>query len=433
MRVGSRTLVWPGGFATGTVAAMLLGLALRMAYSGSATKLPGSGGDDDWYNAVANGIADGHGFVVPYIASHGHIVATHGHGPPTAFHPPLFPLVLSAVSLLGGRSTDAHRVVGCVLGALAVGVIALIARRIAGDRAGLIAAVVAAVSLPLIANDSLAMSESLYDLTIAGVLLAAVVAARRPTLKAAVVLGAAIGLASLTRSEGLLFLPFLALPLAVRAGPSRWRLLGAVVATTAVVMTPWTVRNQIQLGSPVVTATGDGTTIAGANAPSTYHGELTGFWNIGEVLSIGLLPRNEADASAKLRHIGLEYARHHASRVPAVVAVRVLRTWGFWRPHQERDIDVVLNGRIKGWEYPAFAFAWLTMLLGAVALALSRGRLPGLWVLAMPALIVTVGSATTYGAIRFRASLDVALAALAGIAVAHMASRTRGAPARPAD
>ena len=113
--------------------------------------------------------------------------------------------------------------------------------------------------------------------------------------------------------------------------------------------------------------------------------------------------------------------------------MRVLRTWGFWRPHQERDIDVVLNGRIKGWEYPAFAFAWLTMLLGAVALALGRGRLPGLWVPAMPALIVTVGSATTYGAIRFRASLDVALAALAGIAIAHMASRPRGAPARPAD
>ena len=58
----------------------------------------------------------------------------------TAFHLPLFPTLLAAFSLVGLDSETAHMVVGCALGAVTVALVGVIARRLAGDAAGLAAA-----------------------------------------------------------------------------------------------------------------------------------------------------------------------------------------------------------------------------------------------------------------------------------------------------
>jgi 4-amino-4-deoxy-L-arabinose transferase-like glycosyltransferase len=407
----------PSSFAAGVALATLLGLALRLAYADGATNIPG-GGDDDWYHAVANLVADGHGFTSPFRAVGLALVPTNGAAPPTAFHPPLFPLVLAGVSLLGGRSYAAHQTAGCVLGALAVPVMALLVRRLAGERAGLFAAAVTAVSLPLIANESVLMSESLYTATLAGALLAAVVLRDRPSPWRALALGAAVALAALTRSEALLLLPLLALPLLWR----HWRLLALAALGAALLIAPWTARNWVRFGQPVLISTNDGTVFAGANAPSTYHGPLAGFWNFAELARGPRLPANEARASDVLRRRGREYALDHAGRVPAVVGVRVLRTWGAWQPRQQVGIAVVLGGHIHRWEWAALAFYAATLALAAVALARRRD----LWILATPAVLVTVTSAITFGGPRPRHALDVALAALAGIGIDRSVRALRG-------
>ena len=387
----------PSTFAIAVALATLAGLALRLAYADAAINIPG-GGDDDWYHAVANLLADGHGFVAP------------GTTRPTAFHPPAFPLALAAGSLLGARSYAAHQALGCLLGALAIPVVAVLVRRLAGDRAGIAAAVLTAVALPLIADEAVLMSESLSTAAVAAVLLAAVVVRERPTAWRAAALGAAIAVAALTRSEALLLWPLLAVPLLWR----RWRLLAVSALGVAILIAPWAARNWVRFDQPVLISTNDGTVIAGSNAPSTYHGPLTGFWNFAELAGGPRLPANEAQASDILRRRGRDYAVDHAGRVPAVVGVRILRTWGVWRPEQEVNIAVVLGGHIRRWEWPALAFSCVMLLLGAFALARRRD----LWILATPVLLVTVSSALTYGGPRPRHAALVGLVALAGAAFA---------------
>src|SRR4051794_29520618 len=135
----------------------------------------------------------------------------------------------------------------------------------------------------MIAVDGALMSETLYGPLIAGVLLAAYAVHDRARLWAAALLGALIGLAALTRSEALLFVPLLAWPVAWRAGADgRARLAVAAVATVAcvLVVAPWTIRNAVQFDAFVPISTNDATVLAGANCPLTYHGVDLGGWNI---------------------------------------------------------------------------------------------------------------------------------------------------------
>src|SRR3954449_2909879 len=197
----------------------LLAFAVRVAYALIAD-VPSGFGDDVWFNAVANGLVHGRGFSDPFSSIvGGHAVfGTAGAPIVTAFHPPLFPALLAIPSAVGLDSYTAHQIIGCALGAGTVFVIGLTGRELAGERAGLAAALIAALFLPLVTREALLMSESLYGLLIAWALFAALRLRERRTTRRALALGAAIGLAALTRQEALLLVPFLALPIALRRG-----------------------------------------------------------------------------------------------------------------------------------------------------------------------------------------------------------------------
>ena len=122
-------------------------------------------GDDFFYHWQANALADGKGFLNPYTWR------ALGRTEPTAAHPPLYSLYLSAWSWLGFDTPLAHRLASCLLGVAAVVVAGLVGRRIAGDWAGILAAGVAAVYPQLWINDGMLISESLYVLVIAATLL----------------------------------------------------------------------------------------------------------------------------------------------------------------------------------------------------------------------------------------------------------------------
>ncbi len=152
----------------------VLGLAARVAY-GLATKDASFTGDALWYHLVANNLADGHGYVVPFqFVGPDDVRFGIGDDPlPTAFHLPLFSTILAGFSLVGLDTQTAHMLVGCALGALTVVLVGLVGRRVGGDTAGLVAAGLAAAYPPLVMNDSVLLSESLTGPTIAGALLAA--------------------------------------------------------------------------------------------------------------------------------------------------------------------------------------------------------------------------------------------------------------------
>jgi hypothetical protein len=406
-------------FGPALVAIALAGFGLRVLYS-HLVPYSGGGADDLWYHAMANAIANGHGLTVPrnLINGSGSLFDYSGPTVPTAFHPPLFPALLAIGSKLGLTSYEAHRVIGCALGGATVGVVGLIGRRIGGAGLGLLAAGIAAIYLPLMANESVLMSESLYGLTIAATILTALRFGDAPSWRRAAALGAAIGLAALTRAEALLLLVVL-VPFAVRQAPSmRLRHLAVVVGVTALVIAPWCIRNTTTFDRPVGITTGDGAVLAGANNQPTYHGFQIGAWNLGGLVlppAPGPDRYNEAAGAIRLRRKGLDYARDHAGRAAIVAGVRVLRTWSIYPfdPVDKVRYTAFVSARRRGYEWAGLISAWAAMALAiAGAVGLRRRGVP-LAPLVAPLALVTIVSALCFGDLRFREAADVSVVVLA--------------------
>jgi 4-amino-4-deoxy-L-arabinose transferase-like glycosyltransferase len=348
-----------------------------------------------------------------------------GQHVPTAEKPPLYPAYLAVWAKLGLSSYRSNLVASSFLGAGTVALVGLIARRVGGVRTGLIAAALAAVYPGLVVLDGSLRSESLYVLLAAAALLAAYRLVERPAWRRAAVLGAAVGAAALTRSEGLLLLALLALPAAWLTAPDRrdrLRLLCVAVAASALLVVPWLARNWIVFDRPAAISTNEGGLLAGANCDRAYHGPFIGTW--------GCFPRplpkwgsNEAVISGHFRSRALDYASDHAGRVPAVAGVRLLRTWDLWDPGDSVEFEALIADRnvpLHRWAQRTFYLLALLAIAGAVVLRRRGERLR--LMLALP-LLVSLVSVLSYGSTRFRAAAEVTLVVLAAAALEAGAGR----------
>jgi 4-amino-4-deoxy-L-arabinose transferase-like glycosyltransferase len=391
----------------------LLGLALRVAWILLGDWSPDRQiGDAGFFHAVANLVGAGHGFSVPGDPTYS----------PTAGHPPLHPLVLSLTSALGLTGWTVHRLVGAVEGALTILLVGLLGRRVGGERAGLIAALLTAVYPVFIRIDGSVLSEPLAGLLVAGCLLAALVLIDRPAPRVALALGALVGLAALTRAELLLLLPLLALPAAVYAGGPRARNAALATLACVVILVPWTVRNLSAFDSFVPLSTNSGSALAGANCDRTYSGIDLGFWRF-DCARGPARGGNDAEQAARLRSQGIDYARDHAARLPAVMSVRVLRTWDLYQPLRQARLS---EGRhVKLAEAGVFSFYLLALLAIGGAVALRRRA--ELLVLLAPVILVTVTAIATLGAPRLRFSAEISIVVLAAVALARLTGRREAA------
>jgi Dolichyl-phosphate-mannose-protein mannosyltransferase len=175
------------------------------------------------------------------------------------------PLFAAAIyNLIGDVSPLAARLGLAVAGTLGVLVVYLLGRRIAGPRAGVLAAGLAAVYPPTLFYTSLLSGEPLAILTVAGAVLAFLWAADRGRSPWAWALpGLLLGLTAFLRPEYLLLTVLLALLAAVlvglRAGPWRGVAAGGLLAVAfAVTIAPWTVIASNDLGRFVPVSTGGG-------------------------------------------------------------------------------------------------------------------------------------------------------------------------------
>jgi 4-amino-4-deoxy-L-arabinose transferase-like glycosyltransferase len=393
-------------------------------------------GDEIFYNSEANYVADGHGFNEPFAT----LTNPGTKSPPAADHPPLTVFVLAPVSWLTDHAplswvikeplhdhVREHRYTMVLLGTLVVALVGLLGRRIGGETVGLVAAAIAALSPNIWVNDGLVMSETVTVLTVTAALLGALWWRDRPSWRRAAVVGAVCGLAALARVEFALLVPLLAVVVACTL-PQPWavRRKQAFVAVAAalVVISPWVGFNLARFRDPTFVSTNDGLTLAGANCDAVYRGSATGFWSLGCAADPG--PGDQSQVASALRHRGLAYMKDHASRIPLVVLARVGRTWSLFRPvdmvkfntGEDREEWVTRLGLIV--YYP-------TLLLAiAGALALWRRRARGLlWVLIVPAVIVTLNTVVTYGQTRFRAGAEPSLALLAAVGAVAIAGRVR--------
>jgi len=415
------------------VAAAAFGI--RLIYILAIARAPiGVGGDAGFYHSAANLIAHGHFYDR----------AIFGHVYTTAEHPPLFSLLLSVSSLLGGDTLLAHRIVSCAIGSCAVALIGLLGRRLGSERTGIVAAAIAAVYPPFVTADGLVMSEPLFVLLVCAALLLALDVTARPTVKAAIALGVVIGLSVLTRGEGLLLLPLLAWPAvyargrgasgdtaAARGGGGRGR-AARLIATTlaaALVLAPWIARNLVVFHRFIIAADSN-TVIAGANCQDTYYGHDIGWWSL-ECLERARTQTQlrEGDASTTA---AVRFARDHLTRLPLVAAVRVLRTFNFFQPLRQGNREP----RRRWVDILGLVLYYPLLVLAALGLRrLPRDR----WLLLAPVWMVIIVSVLGWGIGRFRVGADVSLVALAAFQLTtgrapapRPASSRRRRPAAPA-
>jgi hypothetical protein len=273
-----------------------------------------------------------------------------------------------------------------------------------------------------------------YALCVAIVLLCALRLRERPTGGRAAVLGAAIAAAALTRGEALLLLALVAVPVAVLGRPraAGWRTAAIAAVACGVVLAPWLVRCWSAFGQPVLISTNVGGLLAGANCAPTYDASsaLFGQWDLRCIPSAQ--EANEAREAARLRRQGIEYARDHAGRLPAVLAARLGRSFELYRPREQARQEAFFEGRDLRVEQAGVAMYYALAAFALVGLVSLRRRGEPWALLLAPFALVVFVTLISYGFTRFRVAAEPPLVVLAATGLAAVAerSRSRGRPSR---
>lgn len=198
---------------------------------------------------------------VTYLAAAHHLRAGHGFadidGSPLTLFPPVFPAAVAALEWFGLAPLSAARVLNAVMFGVLVGLAATWTRRISGSAAlGAVVAGIVAVSAPMVAMASTALSEPVGVVAVVACLMLLTEAMRTGGARLAALAGLAAALSSLTRYASVVLFPVGAVVLLARPGPWRARIrwLAAFLVAGGVPVAAWLARNVAAAGN----ATGDG-------------------------------------------------------------------------------------------------------------------------------------------------------------------------------
>jgi 4-amino-4-deoxy-L-arabinose transferase-like glycosyltransferase len=364
------------------------------------------------------------------------------YGRPTAFRPPGYPYFLAGVYLLAGveradvdRRERAARVAGAVVGAVAVGLLGVLAWQLLGAGIALLSAALAAAYVPLVLVGAAVMSEALFVAFMLAALVA-VMAHRRSAHKLpfAVAAGVLAGLAILTRANALVLL----LPLAVAVWDGRprraWRSLlapAALVVAAILTVAPWTVRNAVELDAFVPVSTQLGSALAGTyNDAARDDEENPASWRslrrVPDYAELFARVREtpEAQLERELRRKALRYAADHPGYVAEVALWSGLRTLDLAGRDRSRATAATISIE-RDWADAGVVCFWAFALLALGGACTRRARqVPG-FVWAVPVLLLLSVIFLVVETPRYRAALDPFVVLLAALGLAGAASRAR--------
>ncbi len=240
--------------------AVLAGLMIRGA---AMLQSHGTFDDPDNYLPLARAVASGEGFCL--------------NGRPTAYRPPLYPLMLvPAISIPGVDPAYGIAALHLALGAGTIWLTALAARHLGLSPGRCLAAALIVAFDPVLVGQSRAV---MTETPTAFFMAAALAALGGRGWTGQVLGGLSMGLASLCRPS-MLVGAGLTVVCACLVKPGDWTTrLGrsALVAiATVLVLLPWAIRNDLVFGEPVWTTTHGGYTLALANNPVYYDDVLRG-------------------------------------------------------------------------------------------------------------------------------------------------------------
>lgn len=366
-------------------------------------------GDPAFYDRAGAAVSDGEGW--PRLSGADHA---------TALHPPAWPYTLGAAYAVTGASSDEDRwltgrVVNALLGAGAVALLGLLGAALLSPLAGLVAAGLYAVYPPPAILGTALLSEPLFVVLMLAALLVAL-RARGAPVGWVIGAGVLVGLAALTRPNGIVLL----LPLALALGS--WRRAGVLAAAAVLTIAPWTIRNYVVMDSVVPVASNTGKTLAG-----TYNPKARGFryrWLTPALLPAAYQPAldlpTEPERSSELTSLALDYVRDDPLSVPKAFV---------WNTARLAELDPVGRSilgaalRSDGLMRASVAGFAAMALLALIGLAL-RPRLPRhVWLI--PLLLYLSAALIAVNFSRFRGPLEPFVVLLAAVAVTALLTRRR--------
>jgi 4-amino-4-deoxy-L-arabinose transferase-like glycosyltransferase len=328
---------------------------------------------------------------------------------PTAFYPVGFPAWLAGLRLIG--VTGAGALIGqALLGVLAVPIAWRLARRLGGRRAGMIAAWLAAIWPGGILYSAALLTEPLFMALVGIGTVIAIAARRRNALRTSAVLGVVLGLAAWVRPT--------ALPIAFLLGASVARGRRAIGTSTVsfvialLVISPWTLRNQHELGAPVLSSTNAGFNLLLGTVGRGAYGELPE----------GIDCDRSLDEVAKDRcRRALAFDRI-ASDPLAWLGRGLLKladTFG----HESTPAHYFADASGLGWlRTPLVSLTipfWILTMLAAVAGARRARRRPALRIALAPIVAIAAVHFVFIGGDRYHAAVAPMILALAGVGLAR--------------
>ncbi|MBL9124079.1 MAG: glycosyltransferase family 39 protein [Planctomycetaceae bacterium] len=387
------------------------------------------------------------------------------HGVPSAYRPPLYPLLLGLWGTVFGLGPAA---IGALQFLLGMGTVALVLRigrhweRAIGGNAqpahdepatgnpsagtrstgnlALVAGLLVAIDPILLYQSTQVMTETLATLLGVAGLWALGQAAQQQSRAASLGAGVLLALATLCRPTFLLWGLVSALTLGAVARPParRWSLAIACTLGLAAGLAPWGIRNLVQLGRPVVTTTHGGFTLLLANNSDYYEHLRRGEW--GKVwTSQALVARwhNEvaahgADTELARDRLAYQLAWSEIRQQPLLFAyacaVRCGRLWGVV-PHRVNPAERTLRGVLRWSVGVGYTCQHLLAIAGLALLARrGLGRGPWLWALLL-VLSFTAAHLAYWTDLRMRAPLVPAESLFAAAGATALGARlTRRKP-----
>lgn len=364
-----------------------------------------------------------------------------GHaGVPTAYRPPLYPLLLTVAVAMGDSSRAAIGLLHLVLGVATVSIVWHLGRRLGLGDYALLAALLVACDPILLGQSTLVMSETLATFLAVVSLFALTAAAERPSAVRVIAAGACLGLAALCRPTFLVWAAAagVVLPALADSRPARLRVLASFAAGLAAVLAPWAVRNQVQFGRPILATTHGGYTLLLGNNPSFYdyvgRGAWGSVWNAHvfiEDWAERLRRREPADELESDRMAYAEAWQNIRSRPAAFCRACLVRVGRFWAPLPHQATGAVARGQAVRY---AVGFWYIVELaLAAVgAAAIFRGfagRRSGhtVWIWGLLLVLSFTAVHTVYWTnMRMRAPLMPVVALAAAVGTAFILARVVG-------
>jgi 4-amino-4-deoxy-L-arabinose transferase-like glycosyltransferase len=318
--------------------------------------------DSAYYFERAGELAAGQGYLTP-------------QGQPTAFWPPGWPMALSAVFRLLGPSVAAVGLLNLLCAAISAVLVLALGRKIGGSE---LAARLALLCLAVYPNNAayvpLALTEVFYTMLLLGICWLLVCGRGWLALIGA---GLLLGLATLVKAQTLVVVPMV-LGIAVLRAQQFWPALRGAAAKgvllgmiAGLVVLPWSLRNQRELGELVAVSTNGGVTLLTGN-----NAHADGGYVDSDPLYQALFARKigmaETAYDAEAKRLALVWIKAHPGQFLGLMPKKLVKLWG-------PDGEALWNYEQGAASYPAHAElytavrwanqAWYVLLLGLFALA----------------------------------------------------------------